>query len=157
MVHTKIRFWEELIPRGLIGVVVFFNLQCALIFLLNPEFYLKGYLLDGIGGQFAIQGMGILFIMWNVPYLVALLNPWKHHVSLFESIVMQAIGLLGESSLLIIHPEVPSPLNQNIIRFIIFDGCGLILLILSRYLTREIWKKQQFEGKSLGEFNGKTG
>ncbi len=51
-------------------------------------------------------GMGVLFLMWNVPYAVALWHPLRHRISLYEALAMQAIGLLGESLIyLSLSPE----------------------------------------------------
>ena len=44
--------------------------------------------------------MGVLFLMWNVPYAVALWHPVRHRVSLYEAVAMQTIGLIGESLIL---------------------------------------------------------
>jgi hypothetical protein len=121
--------------RLLIAVVVFFNLQAALAFLIDPGKYAPGFELSGVAGEALVRGMGILFIMWNVPYLVALTHPVQHRLSLFEAIAMQAIGVMGESILLATLPEGHPALVMTALRFIAFDLGGLGLLILAAILT----------------------
>jgi hypothetical protein len=117
--------------RLLIGLVLFFNLECAILFLVRPESFTPGFELSGEPGNSLIQGMGLLFVMWNIPYLVALFHPGRHLVSLLEAVVMQAIGVIGESILLIRLDGEFTILRQTITRFIWFDGGGLVLLILA--------------------------
>ena len=45
---SKQRIW---ISRLLIGTVLFFNLQCALAFLANPQSYTAGFGLSGRPGR----------------------------------------------------------------------------------------------------------
>ena len=66
---------KKWLVRVLIGIVVFFNLDAAFSFMLQPERYSPGFELIGVPGQAVIQGMGLLFLMWNVPYIVAMLDP----------------------------------------------------------------------------------
>lgn len=122
--------------RSLIGLVVFFNLHCALTFLIRPWLYAPGFELDGIPGEVMVRGMGILFIMWNIPYLFALVSPVKNRRSLTEAIWMQTIGLVGETSLLISLPAGHEALRETALRFILFDGGGLLALLLAAWLVR---------------------
>ena len=69
--------------------------------------------------------------MWNVPYAVALIHPLRYRVSLYEATAMQAIGLLGETLILISLPLGHSILQASLMRFITFDGAGLVLLLLA--------------------------
>jgi hypothetical protein len=46
------------------------------------------------------KGIGLLFLMWNVPDLIALWNPKKYFLALKLAVTMQFIGLLGESYIL---------------------------------------------------------
>lgn len=121
-----IKIW---ISRLLIGTVVFINVMAAVEFMVKPHAYAPGFELEGEPGAAVIQGMGLLFLMWNVPYMVALLQPVKHFVSLIESVVMQAIGVAGESALLLALPGNHPQIESSVTRFIIFDGGGLIFLI----------------------------
>jgi hypothetical protein len=121
--------------RLFIGVVIFTNIQCALAFFLDPSAYILAYELSGTPGEYAIQGFGILFLMWSVPYFVAFAHPHKYRISLIEAVVMQFIGLLGESYLLFKLPSGYPNLASSILRFIVFDGLGLIFLFLAMLVT----------------------
>jgi hypothetical protein len=122
--------------RFLIGLVFLFNVQCALVFIIAPDGYVPGFELSGDAGAGMVRGMGVLFLMWNVPYLVALLDPVRHRVSLCEAITMQAIGFIGESILLAAFPPGHELIRVTIWRFILFDGFGLLALLFAAWLTR---------------------
>jgi hypothetical protein len=119
------------VARLLIALVVFFNLQAALAFLLNPEAYTPGFELSGIAGMAALRGIAVLFIMWNIPYLVALSEPRRNRRSLFEALAMQAVGLIGESTILFTLPAGNALLHTSILRFVEFDLGGLVALGLA--------------------------
>lgn len=123
--------------RILIGLVLLINVQSALVFFLNPTKFTPAYELTGVPGHTAIRGMAVLFLMWNVPYVVALINPIKYRVSLYEAIAMQGIGVVGESIILWMLPTEYSILRGSILRFILFDGSGLIVLIVAAWVTRK--------------------
>jgi hypothetical protein len=124
------------VGRVLIGAVILWNVQCAVAFLAVPGTYAPGFELSGPAGEAMVRGMGVLFLMWNVPYVVALLHPIRHRTSLYEAVTMQAIGLVGESLILwslgVGHPVV----SGTILRFIAFDAAGLVLLALAVWVTR---------------------
>lgn len=124
--------------RILIGLVTFFNLQAAILFLLRPADYAPGFELSGASGNAVIQGMGLLFAMWNVPYIVALIHPIRHRISLIEAVVMQAIGVIGETGLLLSLPGTHPMIASSVTRFIIFDGGGWVLLFFAWLLTRKV-------------------
>ncbi|MDK2981626.1 MAG: hypothetical protein PWQ55_1973 [Chloroflexota bacterium] len=131
---TKQKLW---LSRLLIGAVLFFNLQCAIVFLANPAAYMAGFGLSGEAGAGMLRGMGLLFVMWNVPYVFALLDPRKYRVSLVEAQLMQVIGLLGETWILL-SAETQNPLiTATVTRFIVFDGSGLLLLGIAFVLTNK--------------------
>jgi hypothetical protein len=121
-----IRLW---IARLLIAVVVAWNLECALVFLLNPGAFAPGFELAGIPGEAAVRGMAVLFVMWNIPYLVALWQPRRHKVSLGEALAMQVVGLMGESLILFSIPGGYPILHTSLVRFIIFDAAGVMALL----------------------------
>jgi hypothetical protein len=131
---AKVRLW---LGRVLIGVVLLINAQVGLVFFLSPQAYAPSFEFSGAVGQATIQGLGVLFLMWNVPYVVALINPSKYRISLYEAIVMQAIGLIGESLIYWQLPAVHSLLGRSILRFIVFDGGGLIALVLAAWITHQ--------------------
>jgi hypothetical protein len=116
------------LTRILIGLVLLDNLQAAILFLVSPAAFSPGFELNGVAGNAVIQGIGLLFLMWCVPYIVAFLDPFRHKVALLESVLMQAIGLIGETILLGLLPTGHATLNSTVQRFILFDGIGLLLL-----------------------------
>jgi hypothetical protein len=125
------------ISRSLIGLVLFFNLESALAFLWNPQDYVGGFGMQGAAGNVIVRSIGLLFVMWNVPYLVAFLHPIKHRVSLVESIAMQSIGLLGETVLLLTLAPGFLGINNTLSRFIWFDSSGLLCLSIALWLVRK--------------------
>ncbi len=135
MAHEKRTLW---IARGLVGVVTFLNLQAAFLFILRPQDFYGGFELSGEQGMAMIRGMGLLFLMWNIPYLVALIHPVRHYVSLMEAVIMQSIGVAGESLLLAALPGQHPQLQASVMRFIYFDGGGLILLLAAFILVRRL-------------------
>ncbi|GEM_PF-160618 len=124
------------LSRLCIGLVLFFNVQCALAFLFQPEAYVGGFELSGAPGEGMVRGMGLLFLMWNVPYAVALWHPQRQRVSLYEAIVMQALGAVGETLLLTLTlPPGHELLRLTVQRFMLFDYGGLLLLLLALTLS----------------------
>ena len=124
-----------LIARILVGLVFLANIQCALVFLLNPLPYIAGFGLEGAAGEQTVRAFGLLFIMWNVPYAFALANPIRHRVSLIEAVIMQAIGLIGETGILLIGGPYPYPIESTLERFILFDGIGLVFLLMALWFA----------------------
>ena len=121
--------------RVLIGLVLFVNVQSALVFFATPGGFAPAYELNGVAGSAAIRGIAVLFLMWNVPYVVALFNPLKYRISLYEAIAMQSIGLVGESLIFWTLPAAHLILRASILRFILFDGAGLGALIFAGWVT----------------------
>ena len=122
--------------RILIGFVLFFNLQCAAAFIIRPELYTGGFELQGAVGEAMVRGLGVLFVMWNVPYALALWHPVRFRVSLYEAVVMQLIGVVGESAILWLLPGEYPIARSSILRFIAFDAGGLIALLIAAWITR---------------------
>ena len=129
------RLW---LARVCIGLILVWNLQCALAFLVAPPRYAAGFELPGEAGNAAVRGIGLLFVMWNVPYAVALWHPVRHRVSLCEALAMQAIGLLGESFILLSLPAAHVVARASLGRFIAFDAAGLALLVVAYFSTRRL-------------------
>ena len=125
------------LSRGLIGLVILWNLQAGLVFLLWPERYTAAFELQGDAGAAALRGIGVLFLMWNVPYLVALWHPVRHRISLYEALAMQTIGQLGESVMYLTLPAIQIVLRVALLRFIAFDALGLALLLIAVWITRQ--------------------
>ena len=120
-----------LLARLAITLVVGWNIQCSIAFLFWPDRFTAGFELSGAPGAAAVRGVGLLFLMWNIPYIVALIHPVHHRISLYEATAMQAIGLLGEMLILISLPPGHNILTASLMRFIAFDGAGLVLLLLA--------------------------
>ena len=133
MSHFDGRLW---LARLLIAAVIAWNLQAAFIFLANPDAYAPAFELSGIPGAAAVRGIAVLFVMWNVPYLVACWQPRRYRLSLWEALVMQALGVLGETFILLSLPAGHTLLADSILRFIAFDAAGLPALGAALLLTR---------------------
>ena len=130
---ATVRLW---LGRLLIGTVLLWNVQCAIAFLVSPATYTPGFDLRGPAGEAMVRGMGVLFLMWNVPYAVALWHPVRRRVSLYEAVAMQTIGLLGESLILCSLRGAHPVAAGSVVRFMAFDGAGLVLLVLAVWVTR---------------------
>jgi hypothetical protein len=117
--------------RLLIGLVTAWNLQAAFIFLFSPSQFVRAYELSGVPSEVAIRGFGLLFLMWNIPYLFALKDPARYRLALTLSLLMQLTGLIGETYIYFTLPTGHEVLGSSILRFIAFDGVGLILLVIA--------------------------
>ncbi len=129
------------LARLLIGVVFFFNVQCAVVFLAAPQAYAPSFELAGAAGEGMVRGLGVLFLMWNVPYAVALWHPLRYRVSLVEAVAMQVIGVAGETLLLSALPAGHDVIRLSVSRFIVFDASGLLFLLLAFWLANAFPKK----------------
>jgi hypothetical protein len=123
------------ISRGLIAVVIAWNLQAAISFLLHPQIYAPAFELSGVPGMAALRGVGVLFLMWNVPYLVACWQPRHQRVSLWEALVMQVLGVAGETVILLCLPPGHDALAGAILHFVLFDAAGVIALGTALVIT----------------------
>jgi hypothetical protein len=74
--------------------------------------------------------------MWNVPHLFALQNPVRYRLALYLSLLMQFIGLIGESYILSTLPTGHVMLRNSIFRFIAFDGAGSLFLVTAYLVTK---------------------
>lgn len=126
---------KSIFPRLLIAIVLFLNVQSAVEFLARPGAYMGGFGLEGVVGEQMVRAMGLLFLMWNVPYAFALANPMRNKISLIEAAIMQAIGLAGETCILLLGGPYPARITTTILRFIAFDGGGLVLLVIALVLV----------------------
>jgi len=136
LLETRMQSRTVWLIRIFIGIVFFFNVQCALAFIISPENYAPAFELSGAPGEGMVRGLGVLFLMWNVPYAVALWQPVRHFVSLGEAVAMQAIGLVGETSIWLGLPAVHSLARTAVLRFIVFDAGGLVFLVAALALAR---------------------
>lgn len=129
------RLW---LTRLLVGMVFAWNIQCGLAFLFSPTGFAPGFELAGAAGEATIRGFGVLFLMWNVPYGMAIWQPVRHRLALFEALAMQTIGLAGESWIYTTLPAVEHAVaRQSLERFIAFDVLGLAALALAAWLNRK--------------------
>jgi len=123
--------------RLLIAIVLFLNLQASFLFMLTPDAFVPAFQLEGVPGRTAIIGYGILFLMWQVPYVFALQHPVRFRVSLWQALIMQVIGTVGESILLTTIPGEYELLRGSIQRFILFDSAGVLILVGAILLIRQ--------------------
>ena len=128
---------RAMLARLLIGIVTAWNLQAAAVFVLRPADFAAGFELSGAAGEAAVRGTAVLFVMWNVPYLAALWDPRRFRLALTLAIVMQFAGLVGETWILSSLAPEHTVLRGSILRFIQFDGAGLILLLLAFFLSKQ--------------------
>jgi len=119
-------------------IVLGWNLQGALAYCIWPEQFTPSFELSGKTGEAAVRGIGVLFLMWNVPYFVAAWDPLRNKIALLEALAMQTIGLGGESWIYLTLDPAHSIARATITRFIGFDAAGLILLVIAVWLTRTI-------------------
>jgi hypothetical protein len=120
--------------RGLVVVVFLWNIQCALAFLVFPARYTTSFQLpSNVIGITLIRSIGLLFLMWNVPYFFAALQPIHWKICLGISLIQQSIGVLGELWILSsLHTE--PVIRSSILRFLSFDAAGLVILAIASCL-----------------------
>ncbi len=139
--------WRNWAARGLVGFVLIVNVQCAFLFVFRPDDFSAGFELSGVVGRVMVQSLGILFLMWNVPYATTCLGPLA--IGRFVELgIMQGLGLAGEVILLWTLPAGHPQLQSTATRFIWFDsiGLGLIGVGLWFVLSRS---KSQGQQKSI--------
>lgn len=134
--------WQVWAARLLIFIVLFFNLQAAFLFMLSPESFVPAFQLEGVPGRVAVVGTGILFLMWQVPYIFAVAHPVRFKVSLWQALIMQLIGVVGESLLLAQIPIEYAQLRNSILRFILFDAGGVVFLFIAVGLIHDLKFKE---------------
>jgi hypothetical protein len=122
------------LARFVVGVVFIINVRCALAFLLQPDRYAPGFELTGVQGRIIVQAIGILFLMWNATYPLVVIHPERYRTLFAIVLVQQTIGVLGETWLLTTLPAGYPALWATGIRFIVFDGLGLIAMAILFWL-----------------------
>jgi hypothetical protein len=123
------------IARILLSAVFTANLSAAIPFILTPERFTSGFEVSGIPGQVAVRGIGILFLIWNATYPPVIVRPGRYRVLFGVILVQQLIGLIGESVMYLALPESHHALRTTGLRFITFDGFGLLALIAGFLLS----------------------
>lgn len=126
------RRWPVWIARAAVAAVCAWNLSAAVPFALVPARYAAGFEASGVGGEALVRGMGILFLMWQVPFLPVIWDPRRHGACFGAIIAMQAVGLAGEVWMMSGLPSGHLALRATGMRFIAFDAAGLALLALGR-------------------------
>ena len=122
--------------RIVVGAVFLMNISCALAFILHPEGYVPGFEVSGVPGRIYVQGLGILFLMWNATYPLVIFHPVRYQVLFIIVLLQQAIGFGGETWLWITLPSGHSLLRSTGLRFMLFDGIGLIAMAGAYWLLR---------------------
>lgn len=117
--------------RIAVGAVFAVNVWCALVFIFQPDVYASGFELQGIAGNVMVQGMGILFLMWNATYPPVILDPRKFRALFIVLLVQQLIGVAGETWLWLNLPQGHANLAASGLRFIVFDAAGLVVMSLA--------------------------
>jgi len=130
------------LTRIIVGAVFLMNVSCALAFILQPEKYSPGFEIAGVPGMIYVQGLGILFLMWNATYPLVIFHPIRYRALFVVILIQQAIGFAGETWLWLTLPSGHSPIRATGLRFMLFDGIGLIALagaywLLMRHRCRD--------------------
>lgn len=129
--------------RVALALVLAWNLQAALAFILAPDAHAPGFEVGGVPGRVIVRGFGILFLMWNVPYVAALIQPLRQIVPFACAVVAQFIGLMGETWMLVTLPSGHDALRATGLRFIAFDGVGFVLLLVTFALVFHLGQVEQ--------------
>ena len=84
-----------------------------------------------------VRTVGICFLMWNATYPPVIARPDRYRVLFGVVLAQQAIGLVGESLLLVGLQPGLEMLASSIARFVAFDAAGLVLLVIAFVLSRK--------------------
>jgi hypothetical protein len=122
--------------RAALLAVLIANMTAAIPYVLRPADYAAAYELTGVPGEVVVRGFGILYLMWAVPFIPALWHPARNRVAFVIVLAMQAIGVAGESLMLAGLPAGHAVLRATGLRFIAFDGAGLVILLIAYRLSR---------------------
>lgn len=114
--------------RIAVAIVFAWNVQSALQFVLRPDAFAGAYELSGVAGEAAVRGLGVAFLMWNATYPAVIASPRRFQALYAVVLVQQAIGLVGETAILLGLPAGHEVLATSILRFIAFDAGGLALM-----------------------------
>ncbi len=120
--------WKIWFARLAVGLVLVWNLTAAVPFALSPAAHAPGFEVSGAGGEALVRGLGIAFLMWQVPYLPVIWHPGRHRALFAVLLAMQVVGLAGESWMMAGLPAGHASLRAIGWRFVAFDGAGLVLM-----------------------------
>lgn len=129
--------WKVWFARSVVGTVFVVNVWCALVFIFDTDTYVAGFELSGVAGRVMVQGIGILFLMWNATYPLVLRDPEKYRAVCGVVLVQQAIGVIGETWLTLTLPPGHSILVATGARFIVFDFAGLLAMLFAFVIGKE--------------------
>ncbi len=130
---ASIREWPA---RIAVGAVFIMNIWCALAYLAAPEAYAPGYGLAGSTGRAVVQAFGVLFLMWNATYPPVIWRPQRYLTLFAIVLVQQLIGLAGEALIVQGLPASATALRATGLRFALFDGAGLLLMLAAFLVLR---------------------
>ena len=129
-------FCMDWVARIAVGLVFAMNMECAISYIVNPGGYAAAFELSGVAGEAAIRGLGIAFVMWNATYPLVIARP-STHMTLFRVVLaQQLIGLIGETTILLTLPAGHEQLVSSILRFVVFDAAGLVVMAVAFALVR---------------------
>ena len=114
--------------RIVVAGVCAWNLSAAIPFVLNPSGYAPAFEVSGAGGEALVRGLGVAFLMWQVPFLPVISNPRRHRTCFLVILAMQLVGLAGEAWMLAGLPAGHDALRATGLRFLAFDGAGLVAM-----------------------------
>ncbi|RLC66362.1 MAG: hypothetical protein DRI48_04825 [Chloroflexi bacterium] len=129
----RITLW---LTRLVLLTVFCFNVGCALSFVAAPTVYAPSFEVSGVPGETLVRGIGILFLVWNATYPLAIWHPLRHRCLFVIIILQQAIGVLGETWMLLTLPAGHTVLAATGWRFVVFDGGGLVAMLVTFALTQ---------------------
>ncbi|MCR4672796.1 MAG: hypothetical protein K5637_06140 [Lachnospiraceae bacterium] len=135
------RAWTEWTARLVFLAVFIMNVMCAVQFIADPAGHAGAYELSGTAGEAAIRGIGVAFLMWNATYPAFIVSPRRFKALGAVILSQQAVGLAGETYILRSLPEGHEVLSASILRFIVFDGAGLAVM-LAGYIILLIKKER---------------
>ena len=121
------------LARIAVFAVFFLNVMCAVQFIAEPVRYAAAYGLPATEEAGAmVAGLGVAFLMWNATYPAVICSPRRFRALFVVVLVQQAIGLIGESCIyahLIGEGLGTGLMAGGILRFIFFDGAGLVIML----------------------------
>ena len=123
------------LARVAVFIVFFLNVMCAVQFILEPIGYATAYGLPATEESGAmVAGLGVAFLMWNATYPAVIISPRRFRALYVVVLFQQLIGLVGESCILahLVGAGLGSSLMAaGIMRFVVFDAGGLVLMLVA--------------------------
>jgi hypothetical protein len=135
-VNLKSRHSRRWAARLAVAIVLAANLSAAVPYVIAPERYAPAFELSGAAGAAMVRGIGVLFLMWCVAYVPVILRPDRRPALFGVILAQQIVGLTGEAWIAAGLPAGHAALAATGLRFMVFDGAGLALLLLAFALAR---------------------